>query len=95
MGEISVNLGALQGGQAGIGQTFNRLQATLEELERALQPMIETWSGSAQDAYLTCKKEWDEAAQSLAVVLQSVSRAVGNAHENYTATHNATMQIWT
>jgi 6 kDa early secretory antigenic target len=95
MGEIQINFQALSAGQAGIGKTFGQLQATLDELEADLQPMIETWSGAAQEAYLTCKNRWDAAALELAAVLQTVSRAVGIANENYQATHSATMQIWT
>ncbi|MCW2597156.1 MAG: family type secretion target [Jatrophihabitans sp.] len=95
MGEIQVNFQALQAGQDGVRQTYNRLQATLEELEADLKPMIESWTGSAQESYLACKRQWDDGARSLAAVLESVSRAVGTANENYRATHNATMQIWT
>ena len=94
MGEIQVNFEALQTGRAGIAQTFNRLQATLEELEADLQPMIETWTGAAQEQYLVCKRQWDTAAADLATVLNEVSNAVAAAHENYSTTHSATVQIW-
>jgi len=94
MGEIQVNFEALQAGRAGIKQSFDRLQATLDELEAGLQPMLETWTGAAQEQYLACKKQWDTAAASLARVLDEVSTAVGTAHENYSTTHSATVQIW-
>jgi len=94
MGEIQVNFEALQSGRTGIAQTFKRLQATLDELEAGLKPMIETWSGSAQDQYMMCKRQWDDAAVALATVLNEVSTAVGTAHENYSSTHSATVQIW-
>jgi WXG100 family type VII secretion target len=94
MGDIHIDFGALQAGQAGIQSTFARLQATLDELESGLQPMVDSWSGAAQEAYVVCKQQWEEAAAALAAVLQSISRAVTAAHDNYSATHSATVQIW-
>lgn len=94
MGEIQVNFEALQSGRAGIAQAFKRLQATLDDLEAGLAPMLETWTGSAQEQYLLCKKQWDDASISLAAVLNEVSTAVGNAQENYLNTHSATIRVW-
>ncbi|WP_375500233.1 WXG100 family type VII secretion target [uncultured Jatrophihabitans sp.] len=75
-------------------QLFTRLQGTLDQLEADLRPMIDSWSGAAQESYLACHREWSEAAQSLTTVLNTVGRAVGSAHENYSATHQATIQVW-
>jgi len=94
MGEIHVQLEALQAGQAGIAKTYGALQATIEQLNSDLNPMIESWSGDAQQAYLVQKKNWDDGANALAQILQNIGRAVGDAHENYQATHNSTKQIW-
>jgi len=94
MGNIQIDFGALQAGHAGVQNSFTRLQATLDELEAGLRPMVDSWSGAAQEAYVACKQQWEEAAQSLAAVLQSVSQAVAAAHDNYSATHGATIQIW-
>jgi WXG100 family type VII secretion target len=94
MNEIAVSFESLQAGQAGIQKTYTALQATLDQLETDLKPMIETWTGAAQEAYLVNKQQWDQGAAALAQVLQNVARAVGDAHENYQATHNATKSIW-
>ena len=55
MPEIEVNLAALESGQAGVQQSFTRLQGTLDQLEADLAPMIASWSGAAQESYLGCK----------------------------------------
>jgi WXG100 family type VII secretion target len=81
-------------GQAGIAQTYSRLTSTLEELEQRLNPMIQTWTGQAQEAYLQCKMQWDEAAANLATVLNSIGQAVGAAHDNYRAAENAAKGNW-
>jgi 6 kDa early secretory antigenic target len=95
MGEINVRFDSLLQGQAGIAQTYSRLTSTLEELEQRLNPMIQTWTGQAQESYLQCKKQWDEAAANLATVLNTIGQAVGTAHENYRAAENAARSNWT
>ncbi|HEY3715195.1 MAG TPA: WXG100 family type VII secretion target [Jatrophihabitantaceae bacterium] len=94
MTEINVNFNALLQGQAGIAQTYSRLTSTLEELEGRLAPMLQTWSGSAQESYLQCKKQWDESAAALATVLNSIGSAVGDAHQNYQAAENSAKGNW-
>lgn len=94
MGEIHVQFEALQAGEQGIRNNYAKLTGTLEQLESDLQPMIASWSGSAQEAYLACKKQWDDAAMALAQVLNNIGTAVGQAHENYTAAETAARSNW-
>jgi 6 kDa early secretory antigenic target len=94
MGEIHVQFESLQSGEQGIRNNYAKLTATLEQLESDLQPMISTWTGSAQESYLACKKQWDDAAMALSQVLSSIGQAVGQAHENYTAAENAARNNW-
>ena len=94
MGEIHVQFESLLQGQAGIAQTYSRLTGTLEQLESDLQGMINSWTGAAQESYMQCKKQWDEAAANLASVLNSIGQAVGQAHENYRAAENAAQSNW-
>jgi 6 kDa early secretory antigenic target len=95
MGEIHVQFESLQQGQAGIAQTYSRLTGALEELESKLAPMIQSWTGQAQQAYPACKKQWDEAAANLVTVLNSIGQAVGSAHDNDRAAENAAWGNWT
>ncbi|HEY7046013.1 MAG TPA: WXG100 family type VII secretion target [Jatrophihabitantaceae bacterium] len=94
MGEIHVQFESLLQGQAGIAQTYSRLTSTLEQLEQDLNPMVQSWTGAAQESYMQCKKQWDEAAANLASVLNSIGQAVGQAHENYRAAENAAQSNW-
>jgi WXG100 family type VII secretion target len=94
MGEIHVQFESLQTGQQGIQSNYAKLTATLEQLESDLQPMIGTWSGQAQESYLACKKQWDDAALALSQVLNSIGQAVGQAHENYTAAEASARSNW-
>jgi 6 kDa early secretory antigenic target len=94
MGEIHVQFESLATGEQGIRTNYSRLTGTLEQLESDLQPMLNIWSGSAQEAYQVCKRQWDEAATALAQVLNNIGTAVGQAHENYTAAENAARSNW-
>jgi len=94
MGEIHVQFEALQSGQEGINKTYQSLVNTLDQLESDLQPMINSWSGTAQESYLQCKKQWDEAAVALSQVLSNIGTAVGQAHDNYRAAEGAAQANW-
>ncbi|WP_375487560.1 WXG100 family type VII secretion target [uncultured Jatrophihabitans sp.] len=94
MGEISVKFEALEAGATGIRNNYTRLTGTIEQLETDLQPMIASWSGAAQESYLACKRQWDEAATALSQVLNSIGSAVNDAHQNYTAAESAAQANW-
>jgi ESAT-6 family protein len=94
MGEINVHFDSLVQGQASLAHTYSRLTRTLEELEHRLNPVIQTWTGQAQEAYFQCKRQWDEAAANLATVLNSIGQAVGQAHDNSRAAGNAAKGNW-
>jgi len=88
MDDINVNFDALGQGASSIQTTFQALQATLEDLEQQLQPMLGSWSGAAREAYAVQKQNWEQAATGMASVLQRMGLAVGDAQENYTLTEN-------
>ena len=94
MSEIKVQFESLATGEQGIRNNYAKLTATLDQLESDLQPMINSWSGQAQESYLQCKKQWDDAAQALSVVLNNIGQAVGKAHENYRAAESAAANNW-
>jgi len=94
MPEIHVQFESLQSGEQGIRNNYAKLTATLEQLESDLAPMVNSWSGAAQESYLQCKKQWDDAALALSQVLNNIGQAVGQAHENYTAAEAAARSNW-
>jgi WXG100 family type VII secretion target len=94
MGEIHVQFESLASGQEGINRSYQQLTGTLEQLESDLAPMIQSWNGAAQESYLQCKKQWDDAAQGLAQVLNTIGQAVGSAHDNYQSAERAAQSNW-
>lgn len=83
MGEIHVQFESLQAGAQGIRNNYAKLTATLEQLEADLQPMITTWDGTAQESYVACKKQWDDATLALSQILNSINQAITQAGENH------------
>ena len=94
MGEIKVQFESLASGEQGIRNNYAKLTGTLDQLESDLQPMINSWTGQAQESYLQCKKQWDEAALALSQVLNNIGKAVGQANQNYQAAENAARGNW-
>lgn len=94
MGDIHVQFESLQAGAQGIRNNYAKLTATIDQLESDLQPMIASWSGAAQESYLACKKQWDDAALVLSHVLNNIGQVVRQAHQNYTAAENAARSNW-
>jgi WXG100 family type VII secretion target len=94
MSQIHVQFESLQNGAQGIHGSCAALRTTLDQLDQDLRPMIDTWSGSAQQAYLTCKAQWDGAALELAQLLDGIGRAVQQAHDNYRAAEDRARSTW-
>src|SRR5690348_5346114 len=89
-----VDFGGLGQGSAGILATHRALQASLDDLERQLEPMLGTWDGQAKEAYFQQKQKWDSAAQAMAQILHQMGRAVDEANNNYQAAENQNRGLW-
>ena len=56
-GSIVLSFSALQAAEAAINSNLTKLRARLDQLEGDLQPLVSTWSGDAQAAYIIQKKQ--------------------------------------
>ena len=94
MDETRVNFASLETGQAGINAVLGKLRGSLDDLASGLQPMMTTWTGTAQQAYHVQKKKWDEAADALAGILHRIGSGVGDAHTNYRGAEKSATDTW-
>lgn len=92
--EIKVTFGELQAAQQNITTVANTIDQTLQDLKSRLQPLVSTWEGDAQAAYLEHQRQWDEAAAGLQQVLSQIGIAVGRAAENYMEAERANAARW-
>ena len=88
------NFGQLQTSQADFLQVWQKLENTLNELESDLQSSLSQWEGAAQGAYLVAKQQWEQAAQHMAQVLNSLGGVIGDAHQNYSGAERTNQGIW-
>jgi WXG100 family type VII secretion target len=83
MGEIAVNFGQLSDAADNLGQTANKIQSELDELEQMLKPLVSTWEGAAQEAYMAAQAEWDKAAKNMQEICAKMGMAVNTANDAY------------
>jgi 6 kDa early secretory antigenic target len=74
--EIVVNFPMLHRAAEDIGSALKRMNSELDDLKRGIQPMVSTWDGGAQNAYLSRQSEWERASQDLSVLLTQIQGAV-------------------
>ena len=85
-GVLLVNFGALQQAGADIQKAINTLQSQLEQLERDAGPLVQTWSGEAQQAYAQRQATWRKASDDLQHILQNIKGAVDQSTQDYIST---------
>lgn len=83
MGEIKVDFGQLSQAADDLGQAASKIQSELDELEGFLKPLVATWEGAAQEAYVAAQQEWDKAAQNMQEIAAKMGMAVSAANESY------------
>lgn len=75
-GVLLVNFGALQQAGLDIHKALNALTNDLAQLEHDAGLLVETWSGTAQQAYYDRQARWQGAAADLADILRNIKLAV-------------------
>ena len=83
MSEIKVTFGALEAAGGNIQGSAAKVQGSLDDLKRYLQPLVNTWTGAAHEQYMQLQAKWDSAASDLQQVLHSIGVAVHSANEAY------------
>ena len=74
-GSIALSFSALQSAESQLSSNLSALRARLDQLTAELQPLVQTWSGDAQAAYLVQKQQWEQAATDLATMLGAIVAA--------------------
>lgn len=71
-----------------------RINGDLAELKQMLQPMAETWQGSAATAYQAHQAKWDQAADELNQILNQIATTVEDGNSTMLAVNNAAANSW-
>ncbi|MGH3772968.1 MAG: WXG100 family type VII secretion target [Pseudonocardiaceae bacterium] len=94
MSEILVTFGELESAQNSIRTTSANITREMEDLARYLQPMADSWTGDASNAYKDHKAKWDRAALDLNQVLSQIGVALGTSNQNYQEGERANTRRW-
>jgi len=89
-----VNFGGMAAGHQDFVLAYRGLQETLEDLERTLESRLSQWEGAARGEYQNAKAQWQQAAQEMAMVLNSLGGAIATGQENYSGAERSGMSIW-
>lgn len=87
-GSIALSFGALQSAESQLASNLSTLRARLDQLTAELQPLVHTWSGDAQAAYLVQKQQWETAAEDLARMLGVIVAGLNNTSSDYLGAQN-------
>ncbi|MFY1635097.1 WXG100 family type VII secretion target [Solwaraspora sp. WMMB335] len=74
--DIRYNFAALNGAADNCGTAAKNMMAELDGLKTGIQPLVATWEGDAQSAYLTRQAEWESAANDLKDLLTRIETAL-------------------
>lgn len=87
-GTIHLSFPAMQAAEASLAHQLNGLRGRLDQLSGDLQPLVHSWSGEAQAAYVVQKQRWEVAATDLATMLGAITRALGTTTADFLATES-------
>ena len=91
---MNIRFETLQQAQDDLGMAYAAVQSTVSELESKLQANLAQWSGTAQQAYIPVKAQWDAAVEHMASVLNMAHVHIGNAADMYTTVEAQNASIW-
>lgn len=78
----------MQAAEASLTHQLAGLRSRLEQLAGDLQPLVHSWSGQAQAAYVVQKQRWEAAATDLATMLGAITAALGSTTADFLATES-------
>ncbi len=93
-GDIVVPFPVLQTAAENIKQNYAALSQALDRLEQEVAPMLNSWSGDAQSAYLQQKQLWEESARNMATLLKQLGLAVAETHDEWVGTERRNTQLF-
>jgi 6 kDa early secretory antigenic target len=85
---LVVDFAAMSQAAADINSAINKLTSDLDQLNSDAAPLVQTWSGSAQEAYHQRQQVWTNAANDLTQMLRDIQKALVESTEDYNMTEN-------
>jgi early secretory antigenic target protein ESAT-6 len=94
-GQLSVNFTRLLETSSHIQNAIASLDSQLDQLEQAAAPLVQTWTGDAQQAYQERQATWRQASADLVRMLQVIRRGLDDSMADYQGTERHNVGLFT
>lgn len=92
--QIKYDFAQIAGTAEDMRASASRINGDLAELKQMLQPMAQTWEGTAAAAYQAHQAKWDQAAADLNQILNQIANTVEDGNTTMLAVNNAAANSW-
>lgn len=89
-----MNFGTVDAAGADLVGGANNIANKLDEMENALKPLQADWTGSASEAYVQAKAQWNSALTEMKALLNDIGRQVSQDSADAQSTENANKNRW-
>ncbi|CAN3983045.1 WXG100 family type VII secretion target [Kitasatospora purpeofusca] len=91
---ILVNFETIKNASSEVRRTAGTIKAQLEELKAGVTKISGSWEGAAQQGYQAHQAKWDQRAEHLQQVLESIAKSLDSAASSYQNTENRNATLW-
>ncbi len=91
---LTVEISAMSQTLEALRANYEKMGETLATLEGAVNGLIGSWSGSAQEAYATAQREWAGQMKTLHQTLSDVQSALQSATAAYETAERQVESLW-
>jgi WXG100 family type VII secretion target len=92
---FAINLKNCTDAQLAIGNVIGDLNRLLSELESRAAPLVSTWDGAAQQAYLAKQRRWETDSAEIVRILQAINRALDESIVDYRSAERYGVNLFT
>lgn len=89
-----MQFGAVDAAGTDLVNGANKIGNKLDEMENNLKPLQADWTGSASEAYVQAKAQWNSALTEMRSLLNDIGRQVSQDSADGQANENKNMNRW-
>ncbi|MGQ7311224.1 WXG100 family type VII secretion target [Microbacterium arabinogalactanolyticum] len=89
-----MQFGAVDAAGADLVGSASNIENKLNDMENALKPLQADWTGSASEAYVQAKAQWNSALTEMKALLHDIGRQVSQDSADGQANENRNVNRW-
>ncbi|GAB3486511.1 WXG100 family type VII secretion target [Amycolatopsis cihanbeyliensis] len=94
MSEILVDYNTINTAAEDCNKTGGELGSLFEDLKSKLNPLVTTWEGEAQAAYLEQQRQWDNAFEDMKQLLAQIAAVLPQIADGYQGTESGVTKMF-